>query len=210
MLTVPEAARRAKRDPETVRRWIRAGKLRAHKVGTQHVIDEDDLAVFLGTPGDTVPLPPQWKQTFWGGPMPDIVGAIRRSRTDRAGEIHEALAPYIASPSSSPAIAGSLDLWLPHIVGRLVRAMDPVRIILFGSRARGDQRPDSDYDLLVVMDQVQDRRAARLEVRRLLDDLPISKDVLVASISDIDDPDDPPWGALYWALQEGKTIYERP
>ena len=39
MLTVPEAARRIGRNPETVRRWIREGKLVAHKVGTQHVID---------------------------------------------------------------------------------------------------------------------------------------------------------------------------
>jgi excisionase family DNA binding protein len=43
MLTVPEAARRVNRDPETVRRWIRSGKLRARKIGTQHVIEEDDL-----------------------------------------------------------------------------------------------------------------------------------------------------------------------
>jgi excisionase family DNA binding protein len=43
MLTVPQAAQRTGRNPETIRRWIRAGKLRAHKVGTQHVIDEQDL-----------------------------------------------------------------------------------------------------------------------------------------------------------------------
>nr|MBA3300012.1 helix-turn-helix domain-containing protein [Thermoleophilaceae bacterium] len=43
MITVPEAASRAGRDPETIRRWIRAGRLRARKIGTQHVIDEADL-----------------------------------------------------------------------------------------------------------------------------------------------------------------------
>lgn len=82
MLTVPEAARRARRNPETVRRWIREGKLRATKVGTQHVLDERDLAEFLGESGDTVPLPPEWQHTFWGGPMPDFVGIIRRQRTE--------------------------------------------------------------------------------------------------------------------------------
>ena len=40
MLTVPEAAQKAGRDPETIRRWIRSGKLRARKIGTQHVIEE--------------------------------------------------------------------------------------------------------------------------------------------------------------------------
>lgn len=80
MLTVPEAARRAGRHPETIRRWIREGKLRARKVGTQHVLEEEDLDEVLGRFRDTVPLPPEWQTTFWGGPMPDVVAAVRRSR----------------------------------------------------------------------------------------------------------------------------------
>jgi len=103
----------------------------------------------------------------------------------------------------------TLDAWLPQIVDRLVSAMDPARIVLFGSRARGDEGPDSDYDLLVVLDKVDDRRAARLEVRRLLDDLPISKDVIVAEVADIANQDYPPSGALFWALVDGTAIYDR-
>ncbi len=80
MMTVPEAARRAGRNPETIRRWIREGKLRARKVGTQHVLEEADLAEVLGAFKDTVDLPPEWQHTFWGGPMPDVVAAVRRSR----------------------------------------------------------------------------------------------------------------------------------
>jgi excisionase family DNA binding protein len=80
MLTVPEAARRIGRNPETVRRWIREGKLAARKVGTQHVIDEHDFDAFLGSSDDTLPLPPEWQRTSWGGPMPNVVAAIRRSR----------------------------------------------------------------------------------------------------------------------------------
>lgn len=82
MLTVPQAARRARRNPETIRRWIREGKLRATKVGTQHVLDEKDLDALLGGSDDTVELPPEWRETFWGGPMPDVVAALRRSRAD--------------------------------------------------------------------------------------------------------------------------------
>ena len=177
MLTVPEAAKVAQRDPETVRRWIRAGKLSARKVGTQHLIDQDDLATFLGA---TSP-PEQTRRTL------------------------ETVAPYGTSPPASHGVV-TLDVWLPQIVGRLVRALDPVRIVLYGARARGDNRPDDDYDLLVILDGVDDRRAARLEVRRLLDDLPISKDVIVASVADLEGPE----GSLYWALVEGQAIYERP
>lgn len=81
-LTVPEVARRARRNPETVRRWLREGKLPATRVGTQWLIDEWELAVFLGESSDTMPLPESWRRTFWGGPMPDVVGAVRRSRQE--------------------------------------------------------------------------------------------------------------------------------
>ncbi|CAN5570230.1 hypothetical protein BH20CHL7_BH20CHL7_00040 [soil metagenome] len=80
MLTVPEAARRAGRNPETIRRWIRDGKLRARKIGTQHVLEEEDLAEMIGALANTIELPPEWRHTFWGGPMPDVVAAVRRSR----------------------------------------------------------------------------------------------------------------------------------
>jgi excisionase family DNA binding protein len=81
MLTVPEAARRTKRDPETVRRWIRSGRLKATRIGTQHVIDEDDLARLVGA--STLSLPAAWKRTVTGEPMPDVVAAIRASRIGR-------------------------------------------------------------------------------------------------------------------------------
>jgi excisionase family DNA binding protein len=83
MLTVPEAARRARRNPETIRRWIREGKLRSTKVGTQHILDEKDLDAILLDAAGTVELPPEWRTTFWGGPMPDFVSIIRRQRSGR-------------------------------------------------------------------------------------------------------------------------------
>ena len=79
MLTVPEAARRAGRDPETIRRWIRAGRLRARKVGTQHVIEEEDLEAVIEKPG-SLPVPDRWKYFESGRPQPDWARIIRRSR----------------------------------------------------------------------------------------------------------------------------------
>ena len=51
---------------------------------------------------------------------------------------------------------------LPTIVDRLVRQLSLVRIILFGSRARGDARPDSDIDLLVVLRNVENKHRAHV------------------------------------------------
>jgi excisionase family DNA binding protein len=82
MLTVPEAARRTGKNPETIRRWIREGRLRAHKVGTQHVFEEEDLADALGLTPASMALPEQWKHTFWGGPMPDWAAIVRQDRDE--------------------------------------------------------------------------------------------------------------------------------
>lgn len=82
MLTVPEAARRIRRDPETVRRWIRSGRLRATKVGTQHLIDEDELARLTEMKA-TLPLPAGWRRTANRSPMPNVLAAIRSSRAGR-------------------------------------------------------------------------------------------------------------------------------
>lgn len=79
MITVPQAAKRVGRDPETIRRWIRAGKLRAQKVGTQHIVDEADLDQVAGA-ADSLPLPRAWQRTWTGEPPPEWVRILHRSR----------------------------------------------------------------------------------------------------------------------------------
>lgn len=82
MLTVPEAARRVGRNPETLRRWIREGKLRSRKVGTQHIIEEEELeGMMVGA--EMLPLPGAWRVTATGEPMPNVVRWVRESRRDR-------------------------------------------------------------------------------------------------------------------------------
>lgn len=187
MLSVPEAARRAKRNPETIRRWIREGKLTSWKVGTQYLIDEDDLSDAM-------------RGIFAGPPAPHEADAPMTSA-------HEVMTPYlVASPEAAAVAMAASDPWLPHIVGRIVRAVDPARIILFGSRARGDSRPDSDYDLLVVLDELTHRREARIDIRRSFADLPVAADVLVATVAEVEGR---PAGAAYWAIHEGRRLYDR-
>jgi excisionase family DNA binding protein len=78
MLTVAEAARRSGRHPETIRRWIREGRLRAKKVGTQHIIEEEDLESMLED--GLLSAPADWDQMFSGDPMPNWEAIIRRQR----------------------------------------------------------------------------------------------------------------------------------
>jgi len=98
---------------------------------------------------------------------------------------------------------------LPEIVERIVRGFAPVRIILFGSVARGEAGPDSDVDLLVVLPEVHHRHDQRVAIRRALADLPISKDVIVATPAEVEESQ---WriGSVIWpAVQEGRVLYER-
>jgi excisionase family DNA binding protein len=79
MLTVPEAARRIRRNPETIRRWIREGKLRSTRVGTQHLVDEGDLAQLA--PSGLLPAPSGWwTDSHTGEPLPDFMAVLRRQR----------------------------------------------------------------------------------------------------------------------------------
>jgi hypothetical protein len=80
MITVPQAAERVGRDPETIRHPFRAAA--RPKVGTQRIVDEGDLdQVAAGT--GSLPLPPAWQLTWIGEPAPDSVRILRRSRRGR-------------------------------------------------------------------------------------------------------------------------------
>lgn len=68
---------------------------------------------------------------------------------------------------------------LDEIVDRLVRGYDPDRIVLFGSRARGEGNEESDFDLLVVKETTDRPTDRRMEVERLLSDRRVALDLLV-------------------------------
>lgn len=91
---------------------------------------------------------------------------------------------------------------------RVVEAVHPRRIILFGSAARGEWGPQSDLDLLVVMpDGVHRRRTARA-VYRSLGGLGFAKDVVVVTESDLERFGQNPSLVIYPALQQGQELYD--
>lgn len=71
------------------------------------------------------------------------------------------------------------DDMIRDIVRRIVETAQPEKVILFGSRGRGDGRPNSDFDLLVIKESTEPsyRRDAPLHVA--LADLPVEVDVMV-------------------------------
>lgn len=96
------------------------------------------------------------------------------------------------------------------MVERIVERFHPLRIILFGSRARGEAGRWSDVDLLVVLQEVPDKRQATVEVLRALGDLPVCKDIVVTTPEEIARRGHLVGDVLRSALREGKVLYERP
>ena len=95
------------------------------------------------------------------------------------------------------------------MVDRIIGRFQPSRVVLFGSRSRGDANARSDVDLLVVMSNVPDKRRAAIEIRRSLGDLPVGKDIVVTTPDEIANRGHVVGTVLNAALREGTVVYER-
>ena len=105
--------------------------------------------------------------------------------------------------ASTQTFEGELD----RVVERIVEAVHPLRIILFGSGARGEMGPDSDVDLLVVMPEGTHRLDTAGFLHTRFDGIPLSVDVLVATPSDLERYRDSIGLVYYVILREGKELY---
>ncbi len=96
---------------------------------------------------------------------------------------------------------------IDELVQRIVELVHPLRIILFGSAARGDLGPNSDLDVLVIMpDDTHRRRTAQLLYRQI-SGLGVPFDILVATPADLEKHKDN-IGLIYrTVLREGKEVY---
>jgi predicted nucleotidyltransferase len=103
---------------------------------------------------------------------------------------------------------------LDEMVETLVQEVNPEQIYLFGSRARGNARPDSDIDLLIVESEPfgthRSRRQELTRIRRALSPFRAPKDILVYSQDEIAKWQYAVNHIISHCLREGKLLYERP
>lgn len=83
MLTVAEAAQRVGKAPETIRRWIRDGRLPAETVRGKYLIDPAALDEARDEAYPMLPLPLEWQVLDDGTPAPNWIAKLRRSRLGR-------------------------------------------------------------------------------------------------------------------------------
>ena len=96
------------------------------------------------------------------------------------------------------------------VVERVVAEVQPLRIILFGSRAKGTARPDSDIDLLVVMPEGTSRRPTAQRLYRAIVPPGVGLDYLVSTPSVLERHADN-IGLVYKdILRTGRDVYVAP
>lgn len=100
----------------------------------------------------------------------------------------------------------TLDTHINEIVRRVVAAVQPEKIILFGSSARGEANSASDFDLLVVKPCLSRRQIAG-KIYRSLIGVGHAVDVVVVTPEDITRYGGNPALILEPALREGIVLY---
>lgn len=96
---------------------------------------------------------------------------------------------------------------IDEMVRRIVAEAQPRRIVLFGSAARGDPRPDSDIDLLVIVPDGVHRRRTAQQLYRALRGIGVPYDIVVATEGDLERHGDVPGYVYRRALAEGRDVY---
>lgn len=101
-----------------------------------------------------------------------------------------------------------IDVVLPDATKRIAREVYPLAIILFGSHARGDAKPQSDIDLLIVVRDAADENVARRAAQDALKDFWFGSDVVVATPEKLRRFGTMVGLVFLPALREGRVLYE--
>ena len=99
---------------------------------------------------------------------------------------------------------------MSQVVRRIVEAARPRKIILFGSRARGNARRHSDLDLLVIADSEQPRHCRAAPLYGALRDILVPMDILVYTPEEVEEWSRVPQAFVTTAVREGTVLYEEP
>jgi predicted nucleotidyltransferase len=96
---------------------------------------------------------------------------------------------------------------IDEIVCRVKSVIHPLRIILFGSAARGEMGPNSDLDLLIIVPDGAHRRLTSRKVFRALRGIGVPKDVIVVTDRDVVEYGNNPSFVLKPAIETGRNLY---
>jgi predicted nucleotidyltransferase len=100
--------------------------------------------------------------------------------------------------------------FLQDIAARIAKAIQPQKIILFGSWARGERGSHSDIDLLIIQESTLPRPQRYAQVRRLFWGMGMPMDILVYTPEEFSRFQSVPGSFTHTVAREGRVLYERP
>lgn len=165
-------------------------------------------------------LPPSDLTTVEGIPTATVDRASRDCR--RAGDrpaVSNSLGETVSVHNTRPVERARVELidgkvlydgrsliaWASRVADRIVDRCNASRVVLYGSVARGDDGPDSDIDLLVVMPIVGRRHDTSVRVLNELRDFPVPVDITVVDPAHLDEAASVP-GVVRAAMREGRVL----
>jgi predicted nucleotidyltransferase len=98
---------------------------------------------------------------------------------------------------------------IDEIIRRIVNAIQPEKIVLFGSRGRGEARRESDMDILVIANSEEPRYRRSSRLYGILSDILVPMDILVYSPDEVSEWRNVHQAFITTALREGKVLYEK-
>lgn len=97
---------------------------------------------------------------------------------------------------------------MDEIVDRIVKLVHPQKIILFGSRARGQARADSDIDILVITESSEPRYRRSRVLYGALRNIRVPMDIVVYTPEEVAEWSEVRQAFVTTAIREGKALYE--
>jgi predicted nucleotidyltransferase len=98
--------------------------------------------------------------------------------------------------------------FLAEVVRRITDVVPARSVILFGSWARGENTADSDVDLLILLDELDNPRRESVRIRRALRGLGQAFDIVVMSTERFNETRDVIGDLSYPASHEGDVLFE--
>lgn len=112
------------------------------------------------------------------------------------------------NPTGFPPVAETL----PKAIERIVSALRPEKIVLFGSYAHGNPTPDSDVDLLVIMELQGDYKEKYRAISKLLYPRQFPVDILLRTPKEVEEALRGGKDNSFFIreiLEKGKVLYDR-
>jgi len=188
LLSVPEVADRFDVTTQTVRNWIAAGR----------------LAAVQPAPRGRYRIPIDALRAFERAAGMDETSDEQRPEAPSLDHGHTGTKPRVVAGNSA------LDAELARVVAAIVASVHPQAVLLFGSRARGDFKADSDFDLAIVAADGSERRRIAMRAYESLAKVPgrsVGVDVVVLTPQLISTERDVVGSIARAVVREGVPVY---